>query len=395
MSKPIITIVLFLVLISAQHSIAQSKIIFSEKGLKAALEQGKAENKPVMLWCYASWCPHCQHMKETVFTNRAVSGYFNKTYICVLQDMEKGAGVEMKKNLGIHAYPTFVFYNPKGEIIYRVEGEQSPYAFIDEGKNALIQKNQLPYLKQQFEKDSSNSINCYEYVRALKKGGLDVSTVINQYFATQTDKQLLSEINWQIFTNGVSDINSRVFRFIIAHQKEYATIASAQRVKRKFDYEVKSLLEPLVETIDTINYPVKRALAAQIHSYSTDSLIFNYDLRISALAQNWKMYAATCLQSVKIYAWNNATQLNDIAGNFVLHITAPDALLQAVSWAKRSIALDKEYDTYLNCSKLYQKLNDTPNAVLMAEKAITLASKFGWEGKDAEQLLKELNSTKQ
>lgn len=392
MSKSAITIAFFFVLFAGQGSIAQSKILFSENGLTAALEQAKIENKPVMLWCYASWCPHCQHMKETVFTNRAVYGYFNNTYICVSQDMEKGEGTAMKKSMEINAYPTFVFYNPQGEMIYRVQGEQSPYAFIDEGKSALLLKYQLPYLKQQFEKDTSNSENCYTYVRALKKGGLNVTAVINQYFATQTDRQLLSEINWQIFTNGVSDINSRVFRFVIAHQKEYAAIASAQRVKHKFDYEVKSLLEPLVDALDTIHYPAQRALAAQIHTFSTDSLLFNYDLKISELTQNWKMYRTVCMQSAMTYAWNNATQLNDMAGNFALHINTPEALTQAISWVKRSITLDKAYNTYLNGSKLYQKLKDIPNAVLLAKKAQNLARKFGWEGKEAEQLLKELNS---
>ncbi len=394
MLKSVFSIAFFFLLIAGQGSIAQSKIIFSENGLTATLEQAKTENKPVMLWCYASWCPHCQHMKETVFTNRPVYEYFNNTYICVSQDMEKGDGIAMKKSMEINAYPTFVFYNPQGEMIYRIQGEQSPYAFIDEGKSALILKYQLPYLKQQFEKDTSNSENCYEYVRALKKGGLNVSSVINRYFVTQTDRQLLSEINWQIFTNGVSDINSRVFRFVIAHQKEYAAIASAQRVKRKFDYEVKSLLEPLVEALDTIHYPTQRALAAQIHTFSTDSLIFNYDLKISELTQNWKMYRTVCMQSAMTYAWNNATELNDMAGNFALHITAPEALMQAIGWAKRSITLDKAYNTYLNGSKLYQKLNDIPNAVLMAKKALDLASKFGWEGKEAEQMLQELNSKK-
>jgi len=391
MEKSFKYIVFLLFLIYTQITLSQSAISFSETGLKPALEKAKTENKPVLLWCYATWCPHCKTMKAGVFIDQAVADYFNRTFICTSQDMEKGEGIELNKELKITSYPTFVFYDPTGTIIYRVEGELKSNVFIQEGKNALTQKRQLPYLKLQFEKDVSNSSNCFEYLRALKKGGLDVSTVINQYFATQSDKQLLSEVNWRIISNGVSDINSREMKFVISHQEEFSSITSPARVKRKLDYMVKELLNPLVETTDTANYLINRKLSAQIHSYSTDSLIFCFDLRILALTKNWNAYRNTCQQSTKAFAWNNRTQLNEIAGNFLNNITDAKALSLAELWAQRSLALDEEYDTYLLCSKIYKKLNNTKNAIKMASKGRELSAKFGWEGVEAEKLLKELN----
>ena len=391
MEKSFKYIVFLLFLIYTQITLSQSAISFSETGLKPALEKAKTENKPVLLWCYATWCPHCKTMKAGVFIDQAVADYFNRTFICTSQDMEKGEGIELNKELKITSYPTFVFYDPTGTIIYRVEGELKSNVFIQEGKNALTQKRQLPYLKLQFEKDVSNSSNCFEYLRALKKGGLDVSTVINQYFATQSDKQLLSEVNWRIISNGVSDINSREMKFVISHQEEFSSITSPARVKRKLDYMVKELLNPLVETTDTANYLINRKLAAQIHSYSTDSLIFCFDLRILALTKNWNAYRNTCQQSTKAFAWNNRTQLNEIAGNFLNNITDAKALSLAELWAQRSLALDEEYDTYLLCSKIYKKLNNTKDAIKMASKGRELSAKFGWEGVEAEKLLKELN----
>ena len=391
MEKSFKYIVFLLFLIYTQVTLSQSAISFSETGLKPALEKAKTENKPVLLWCYATWCPHCKTMKAGVFIDQAVADYFNKIFICTSQDMEKGEGIELNKELKITSYPTFVFYDPTGTIIYRVEGELKSNVFIQEGKNALTQKRQLPYLKLQFEKDVSNSSNCFEYLRALKKGGLDVSTVINQYFATQSDKQLLSEVNWRIISNGVSDINSREMKFVISHQEEFSSITSPARVKRKLDYMVKELLNPLVETTDTANYLINRKLSAQIHSYSTDSLIFCFDLRILALTKNWNAYRNTCQQSTKAFAWNNRTQLNEIAGNFLNNITDAKALSLAELWAQRSLALDEEYDTYLLCSKIYKKLNNTKDAIKMASKGRELSAKFGWEGVEAEKLLKELN----
>jgi len=329
-------------------------------------------------------------MKENVFTQKEVADYFNKTFICVSQDMEKGEGIEQNKVVKINSFPTFIIYDPNGIIVYRVEGELKPEAFIQEGKIALTSKKQLPYLKQQFETDVSNSNNCYEYLRALKKGGLDYSQVTKQYFATQGEDQLLSDVNWRIISNGISDLNSRELQFVSHHQIEFGKIASPLRVKRKLDYEVKELLAPLVETSDTVNYRIKRRLAVQIHSFSSDSLIFCFDLRIAQLTKNWSLYRQTSLQYADTFAAHNHTQLTEIAGNFLKYINDKEALSTAELWSQKSLALDEEYDTYLLCSRLYQKTNNIPAAIKMAEKAKELSAKYGWEGTEAEKLLKEL-----
>jgi len=384
-------LICFLLMINLSVVLSQSTVRFQEKGLQSALAQAKLENKPVLLLCYTTWCPHCKLMKEEVFTEKTVAEYFNKTYICAAQDMEKPEVVDLNKEVKINSYPTFIFYDSNGTIIYRIEGEFKPALFITEGEKALIKQKQLPYLKEQFEQDVTNSNNCYDYLRALKKGGMDFSAVVNQYFATQTDKQLLSEVNWRIFTNGISDINSREYQFVIEHQKEFSNIASPERVKRKFKYDVKALLMPLVETTDTINYAIKREIAAQIHSFVSDSLIFTFDLTIYETTHNWKAYSRTCLQSAQTFVWHNHTQLTDIANIFLKNISDNKALSQAADWAERSLALDKSYDNYLLCARLYQKLNNLATATKMAESAAQMAKQSGWEGTEAEQLLKQMN----
>jgi thioredoxin-related protein len=394
MTKSIPAIFLICTLLHVQPAFSQHEIVFSEKGLQLALSKAKAENKPVLLWCYTTWCPHCKFMKENVFINKKVAEYFNNTFICVSLDMEKGNGVELNKELKIKSFPTFIFYDSTGKLIYRIEGELTSEALIQEGKNALTTKKQLPFLKHLFETDVSNSMNCYSYLRALKKGGMDYSEPVRQYFATLSDSQLLSELNWRIISNGISDINSREMQFVIHHQKEYATIASPERVKRRLDYLVKELLTPSAETNDTATYRLKRKKAQEIHLFSTDSLIFTFDLRIWESTKNRSEYSKVCMQSTKIFAWNNKSQLNDIAGNFLRSVSDANALSEAVKWTLRSLDLAKEYDTYLLCSRLYQKLHNLPEAIRMAEKGKELSANYGWEGVEAEKLLNELKIQK-
>jgi hypothetical protein len=52
--------------------------------------------------------------------------------------------------------------------------------------------------------------------------------------------------------------------------------------------------------------------------------------------------------------------------------------------------LHEEYDTYLLAAKLYQKINNKPEALQMAQSAKDLAVKDGWDYTEADGLLKEL-----
>lgn len=370
---------------------AQSQgIQFRDSSLTKALAEARLRQKPVMLFCYASWCAHCNFMKEQVLSSQTVGDFYNKHYICIQQDMEKGEGPEMNKEIQVHSYPTFLFYNGDGSVIYRIEGEFNTNQFVTEGKYALNPKYQLPYLKIQFEKDSSNSDNCYTYLRALKKGGLPYDKVVDRYFSTQSDKQLLSEVNWRIFTNGISDFNSRVFRFVIAHQKEYASIASPTRVQRKLIYEAKSLLMPLIDMADTAAYKQKREIALELQHYSTDSLVYTLDLMMWSLNNKWNYYREICLHHTAAYSWNNQSQLADVTRNFLSHFKDKESLENARKWAERALDLEKNYDNLMLCAHVAQKQQDAKEALRYARKASDLARKSGWEGTEALKLLKEL-----
>lgn len=381
-----------LVIIFLTMLITKSKaqgIVFGDSSLAATLTQARKVQKPIMLFCYASWCTHCKYMKEQVLNSPQLGKYFNDTYICIQQDMEIEHGPEMNKLIQIHSYPTFIFYNAEGTVVYRIEGEYNIAQFLSEGKNALNPKQQLPYLHTQFESDSNNPEKCYNYLRALKKAGLSYSEVVDKYFLTQTDHQLLSETNWRIFTNGISDIHSRIFRYVIAHQKEYCSIASADRVRRKFVYEVKSLLSPLIDKSDTAAYRQKRIDALSIGHYSTDSLVYTFDLMMWGLNDKWVDYRASCLAHTRQFSYNNQSQLADITQNFLKHFSDTTALEAARKWAKRALVLDKSYDNLIRCAQVEHALGEKKEALRYARDAEKLARKYGWEGTDALKLIKE------
>ena len=381
---------LLIIFATVKTVIAQQVFHLEEIGLAAALERSNAEHKPVLLMCYASWCPHCAAMRKTVFTDSGVADFYNEHFICVAQDMEKGEGVELHESLKIESYPTFIFFDSQGTTLYRMTGEFKAAQFISEGMYALQPEKQLPHLKQLFENDVSNADNCLLYLRALKKGGLDCSSMVKAYFATQNEKQLLSEKNWLIISNGITDINSREFQFVLSHQKEFAAITSTERVERKIIYLVREMLNPLVAAKDTVNYFIKREPAAAIHLYQVDSLLFYFDVLLSESTGNWKAYQKTTLASVGTYDWNSYSRLIEIANVYLSHISDTMALAQAVKWTKRSLELQKEYGTCILGAKLDLKRNNKQDAIQLLQQGKKIALKDGWDYTEGDKLLEEL-----
>jgi thioredoxin-related protein len=381
----------FFILLLLPFIVSGEQIQFQNISLKQALAKSKDENKPVFFMGFATWCEHCHNMRTEVFTDSGVANFYNSHFICIEQDMEKGAGVQLHSQFHVQSYPTCVFLDGNGTVLYQTVGEYNAADFIQQGKNALTPTMQLPYLKQQFYADVSDPTNCYQYLVALRRGMLDFSDVARKYFATKTDQELMDELNWKILANAVTDIHSLQFQFILNHQKEYGQIASPARVQRKITYTVQQYLDPFIANSDTAGYFKERSAAAAIHNHQVDSLLFTMDIALYEGTNNWPKYQEETLQLVKVYVWNDYHILHDIADNYLKHIDETSALAEGASWAKHALELNQDYGTYILAAKLFLKAGDKSSATEMAQEGKDLATKNGWSTAEADQILSQLS----
>ncbi|HEV7346761.1 thioredoxin family protein [Telluribacter sp.] len=112
-------------------------IEFTEAAWGAIVKKAKAEKKIIFLDAYASWCGPCKLLQKNVFTRPDVGELFNKNFVNVKVDMERGEGPQLARMFPLEAYPTLFFIDPNGKVIKKVIGYQSPETLISIGKSLV------------------------------------------------------------------------------------------------------------------------------------------------------------------------------------------------------------------------------------------------------------------
>ncbi|WP_264550929.1 thioredoxin family protein [Flavobacterium sp. N2038] len=386
---------IFFFIISFQSIKSQNQFVPEDIPYQKVLETAKLQGKPLFVMLYADWCPHCNLMKKEVFSDPKVIEFLKKNYVCTWKNIEKEEGITLKNKFNTKSLPTFLFIDPANEtLLYALKGEMKTPEFLTEANNALNPKLQLPYLEKIFLDDPSNSDKFFTYLNTLKKGKdrTDLSIPTHTYLNTQSDAQLVSETNWRVIANGVTDIKSREFQYVLNHQKEFAAVASQNRVDRKIESIVTELLRPLVDNLDTVNYYKQREVAKSIRLQKTDSLVFKFDLTLAERTEKWQFYKSVTLEDTQKLVWNDASFLKDIGNTYLKHIKDTESLKKSIFWVKHSIELNDSYDGNLLLARLYNKIKDKKLALQYAKDAKEICTEMTWSTKEVDTLLAELNT---
>ena len=84
------------------HKLLEALIFSSEQPITAA------EKKPVLFMAYQSTCGHCEKMLNEVFVDTALANFYNKTYICIKEDLlQPEKAKSYLKRFYITSFPTF------------------------------------------------------------------------------------------------------------------------------------------------------------------------------------------------------------------------------------------------------------------------------------------------
>lgn len=127
-------LLLICIVLFAGNSLYAQGIRFETASFEEALEKAKVENRLLFVDVYTSWCGPCKRMSREVFTGESVGQYYNEHFVNYKQDAEQGIGIKIKERYGVDAYPTFLFLDGDGKLIYKMVGYHDVKSFLSETK---------------------------------------------------------------------------------------------------------------------------------------------------------------------------------------------------------------------------------------------------------------------
>ncbi|MEY2950710.1 MAG: thioredoxin family protein [Saprospiraceae bacterium] len=208
-----------------------SGINFTENNWDKILDLAKKQDKIIFLDAYAEWCGPCKLMSAKVFTDSEVGSYFNKNFINVKIDMEKGEGLKLRSQYQVSAYPTLLFITPAGEIVQKKVGALNARDFLLLGKSAFRNYDRSEFYAKQYEEGNRDLTFLLAYIKSLNNANKSPIKVANEFINTHsgsyTEKELL------LIYEAAVEIDSKVFEEFTNHYKEIIKLVDAQALEEK------------------------------------------------------------------------------------------------------------------------------------------------------------------
>lgn len=144
MKKNFLTILFVLIGLTTSYAQTINWVSFEK-----ALELQKKNPKKIFMDVYTDWCGPCKMLEAQTFKNPDVVKYINDNYYAVKFNAEGNESITYKGNtytnpqyvagktgrngvhqltnaLGVNAYPTMIFFDEEGGIIYPLKGFYKP-----------------------------------------------------------------------------------------------------------------------------------------------------------------------------------------------------------------------------------------------------------------------------
>jgi thioredoxin-related protein len=233
--------IIIVVLMSFVQTFAQG-IDFQYKSWSEAVALAQKENKLVMAEFSTTWCGWCKKMAKDVFTQKEVGDIFNAKTINISLDGEKGEGPDIVSKYGITAYPTLLFVNSKGELIYKIVGYRTSTDLIDETHKALASFETAKPLSEwdnEYANSKTDTAFLFDYISKRTDVQLDNSKLLEEYLSLLPSGRQSVDKNLILIANNIANIKLgsiayRVLSGHFQHLSELLTPSAFEALQRPY-----------------------------------------------------------------------------------------------------------------------------------------------------------------
>ncbi len=227
----------FLLLFAAQWLPAQSAIRFlNQPEWEEVIKEARRTHKVIFFDAYTTWCGPCKRMEKEVFSRKAEADYFNRNFLNVKYDMERGQGRELRKRFGVKVFPTYLFIHPNGQVLHRIVGAHTAgRVFLNSAKKALTMNGYLAALEIRYNRGERNPRFMLEYLDALHMAGEQKKEqeLAEGFMKLMGTDHFMDKDYWQLLDKYLQDPSSRLFRLLFENRSQIAAVWGEEAVTQK------------------------------------------------------------------------------------------------------------------------------------------------------------------
>ncbi len=263
-------IVSILLVITSNFLIAQEEGIHFEKGSWSEIQaKAQAENKPIYVDVFTTWCGPCKMLARDYFPNKEVGKKYNALFINYKIDAEKGEGIELAKQFEVMGYPTGLFIRPDGETLFfkNVGVPASIDLFIQKADIAMIEYADPMDYDEYMRKYATGNYDAEFLMKLIQKNknleknnDIYLDTYISKYRGGNQSLGLDTALSWYI--EYMPTASSQLFDYVYSQREsisnppefleEYfqrSAYASWEKASMTEDLNSMRQMEPLLNSL--------------------------------------------------------------------------------------------------------------------------------------------------
>jgi thiol-disulfide isomerase/thioredoxin len=164
-------------------------IHFEKISFEKALLKAKKQDKLIFIDFYTEWCAPCKKLAKGPFLDVNVGNFYNKNFISLKLDAEK-EGMEVAKKYEVSVYPTLMFIDGDGKMVFRSVGSKHGNNLIGLGNEAILSvndENSLENLQAMFDQKKNDEAFVKFYIEKMKEFGVSPAKEIEIWLNIQTE----------------------------------------------------------------------------------------------------------------------------------------------------------------------------------------------------------------
>lgn len=351
-------------------------IRFFEGSWDDVVQEAKRLDRIIFVDAYAVWCGPCKKMSAEVFTDPKVGEFYNKNFVNLKLDAEKGEGLKFQEKYPISAFPTLFFIDPSGEVVQQVRGAQSVEGFLELGKKVLGRIDRSSDFAAEYEKGNREPELILNYVRALNKAGKPSLKIANDYLRSQKD--LTTDFNLRFILEAVVESDSRGFDLLIQYRSAIESMESSEVVRERIQQAIEATGR---KAISFRNRDLLESSFDAMKKYCPEkaaSFRITLDMEYWAALGDADKYLAACQTYAKKEIARDASALLALSGAISSQFGhLPKAVAVAEEFAKNAAEISGDYKFFLKYASILDRNGKREKALEAAQKALELAKPQG------------------